>query len=200
MTDTPAYPAPLAPAPDTAQPAPYAPAPYAPAQHPQVVAPPEFPAPRGPGATAPFPAPPTEGRSARVWWGVGAGALAVVLFCGGGTAALIGLATVGAKAVDEQATVVVGGYFDAVRQKRYDDAYGMLCEQAQDDESPGEFSRRIAAEQTIRSYDVGTVSLVTTVPVVPVKVVYDTGDNANLQVSLRQDRNTGEFEVCGVEE
>jgi hypothetical protein len=167
---------------------------------PPVYGPPAVPEPpRGPGVGIPFPVPPTEGRSSRVWVGLGIGALVAVLACGGGIAAIIGLATTGSRALGEQAEVVVGDYFQAVQQKRYDDAYEQLCEKAQDDETADEFNRRLVGEPAIADYDIGDTSVSAIDPVVSVDVVYVDTTADTLRVYLVQDSSTGRFEVCGVE-
>ncbi|MFB9235949.1 hypothetical protein ACFFWC_10390 [Plantactinospora siamensis] len=153
--------------------------------------------PPGQGATPPFAAPPTEGRTTRLWLGLGAGALAAVLCCGGGGAALVGLVVSGTQALNEQARVVVSDYLQAVRDKEFDKAYGLLCEADQQRESPGEFSQRLAMEPDIASYQVGKASNPPQV-VVPVTVTYATGDQRSERVELAQDSDTGRFEVCGI--
>ena len=155
--------------------------------------------PPGPGAVAPFPAPPTEGRSRRLWLGLGVGGLALVLFCGGGTFAVAALISLTKRAVDEQADVVVGQYFDAVRDKRFADAYEQQCESLRNAESRSDFTERVAAQPAITDFDVGNVSLATTEPSVDVSVVYGTGRTGAVRVTLAQDQSTGKFEVCGVE-
>lgn len=155
--------------------------------------------PQGPGVTPPFPVPPTEGRRSRVWLGIGIGALVTVLVCGGGVAAVIGLATTGARALNEQVDVVVGDYFEAVKQKRFDQAYEQLCEDAQDDESPAEFTRRLSAEPAVADYTVGNLAVSAIEPIVPVDVVYVGGARDTVRVSLSQNSSTGRLEVCGVE-
>lgn len=155
--------------------------------------------PQGPGVTPPFATPPTEGRSSRLWFGLGIGALVMVLVCGGGIAAVIGLVTTAGTALNEQVQVVVGGYFEAVRQKRWQDAYTQLCEESQKDETLTAFTSRVSAQEPIRSYKIGSLSIAAIEPVVPVDVVYGSGADGTLQVSLRQDGSTGQFEVCSVE-
>jgi hypothetical protein len=147
----------------------------------------------------PFPAPPTEGRTARLWWGIGVGAAALVLCCSGGVAALVGLGVLGQRAFNEQASTVIGNYLDAVRDEEYDDAYRLLCDETQDSETPAEFADRMAGLEGIRSYDVGDLNVASTELAVPVRVVYDTGRAGTLRVRLAQDTDTGEFEVCGIE-
>jgi hypothetical protein len=155
--------------------------------------------PQGPGVTPPFAVPPTEGRSSRLWVGIGIGALVAVLVCGGGIAAIIGLATTGTRALNEQIEVVVGDYFEAVQQKRYNDAYGQLCEDVQEEESAADFTRRVSAEPVISRYDIGSLSAAAIDLAVPVDVVYADGAADTLRVFLAQDGSTGAFEVCGVE-
>jgi hypothetical protein len=161
---------------------------------------PERDVPPGPGVVPPFPAPPTEGRSARLWLGLGAGALVAVLFCGGGAAAVIGLIVSSTAAFSERVDASVGGYFRAVQDRRYDDAYRLLCEDAQDAETPAEFASRVGAEDPIRTFRIGELPLSANELMVPVDVVYGDGRAASLDVNLSQDQATGDLEVCGIEE
>jgi hypothetical protein len=156
--------------------------------------------PQGPGVMPPFPVPPTEGRSSRLWFGLGIGALVLVLACGGGIAAVIGLGTVTTRALNEQAHVVVGGYFSALRQKHFDQAYAQLCPKAKDDETAAQFAGRLGSGPAVTSYDVGSLAVSSIEPVVPVRVTYDTGDTRQVRVYLSQNRTTGAFEVCDVQE
>ena len=165
-----------------------------PAAHPGPPAPPP-----GPGVQPPFPAPPSEGRTVRLWLGLGAAALAVLLCCGGGSVALVGLFVVGTEAVNEQSRAVVGDYFEAVSRGQYGRAYAMLCDGAKKRESAQAFEGRVAAEPDIDSYEVGDVVLGTTDLVVPVEVSYAAGGGANLRATLVQSQQTGEFQVCRVD-
>ncbi|MFK3983944.1 hypothetical protein ACI2K4_26700 [Micromonospora sp. NPDC050397] len=153
--------------------------------------------PPGPGVTPPFAAPPTEGRTIRMWLGLGAAGLAVLLCCGGGAVAVVGLGVAGGQAINEQARVVAGDYFEAIADKEYGKAYDVLCDAAQRRESPREFEERVAEEPEIDSYRIGEVS--TTVDlVVPVGVTYASGNSDDLRVRLAQDGRTGQLEVCGI--
>ncbi|WP_173084195.1 Rv0361 family membrane protein [Phytohabitans rumicis] len=154
--------------------------------------------PPGPGVTPPFAAPPVEGRTARMWLGLGVAALATVLCCGAGGTALVGLVLTQAESLNEQAQTIVGDYFDALSEEKYDAAYDLLCEDAQEDESPQQFAARVAREPKITSYEVGDVKLTTLT--VPTDVTYASGSRQTLEVSLAQDRGTGRFEVCGIAE
>jgi hypothetical protein len=161
--------------------------------------------PQGPGVYPPFPAPPVEGKGLRLGLGLGIGAAVLVLVCGGGIAALIGLSVVGERAVAEQADIVLGDYFGALEDKRYDDAYDQLCEQEQQKQSEAEFTRE-ATDRQIVSHQIGDVTTGTSLEiVVPVTVTYADGRNGNLRVQLAQgeapeDENTAaRLKVCGVQ-
>ncbi|MGN9910999.1 Rv0361 family membrane protein [Phytohabitans sp. LJ34] len=154
------------------------------------------PPPPGPGVTPPFAAPPTEGRTARMWLSLGVAGLAAVLCCGAGGTALVGLVVTQADALNEQAQTIVGDYFDALSDQNYEDAYKLLCDQRQEDETPAQFTARVSREPRITSYQVGEFKL--TSLTVPADVTYATGGSDRLEITLAQDRGTGEFEVCGV--
>lgn len=171
----------------------------APSTAPGVSAPqPSVPAPPpGPGVAPPFAAPPLEGRTLRVWLGIGVAGLAFLLCCGGGAAALVGLVVAGSQAIDEQSRAVVGDYFGALRDRDYDRAYELLCDPAQGQESPERFRQRVAAEPAISDYRVGKSSTMDEITV-PVEVTYTGGARDTLQVILRQDTRSGALEVCGI--
>lgn len=175
---------------------PAGPTPYGPPAPPAGPTPP----PPGPGVTPPFPAPPTEGRSTRLWLGLGAAGAAVVLCCGGGLAAGIGLVVTGSQAVNERAQAAVGHYLDDVRAQRYDEAYDALCPALRRQETASQFADRVAEEPEISRYDLQDVDLRTGRVILPVDVTYSGGTFATLRFELEQDQNTGEFEVCGVDE
>jgi hypothetical protein len=177
-------------------------APFAPAPPPSAPASPPVvpPPPQGPGVIPPFPAPPTEGRGRRIGLGFGIGGAIVVLVCGGGVAASVGLLTVMSSALNEQAHVVVGNFFDAVKAKRYGEAYNAQCEEVKNRETQAQFTTRITAIDPIASYSVGDVDLTSVNLSVPVQLTYATGGGEQLTVDLGQNRDTGAFEVCGIEE
>jgi hypothetical protein len=156
------------------------------------------PPPRGPGVIPPFPAPPVEGRGRRLGLGLGLGAVVLVLACGGGVAAAAGITRLTTSALNEQADVVVGDYLDALRDREWAQAYDMLCPRAQQEETESEFVSRVSTGERIASWDVGNVDLVQLSA--PVAVTYADGDTADLRATLGQNRQTGGFEVCGLEE
>jgi hypothetical protein len=156
------------------------------------------PPPQGPGVFPPFPAPPVEGRGRRVGLALGLGAGVLVLVCGAGVAAAVGLTRVMSSALNEQADVVVGDYLEALRDREWSQAYDQLCPQAKEQETEAQFTSRVSTEEPITAWDVGNVELVQLSA--PVTVTYSDGDRADLRAYLGQNRQTGGFEVCRVEE
>jgi hypothetical protein len=156
--------------------------------------------PPGPGVYPPFPAPPTEGRGTRLWLGVGLGALVVLLICGAGAAAVIGVGTFTSRAFDEQARVVGGRYLDAVKEHRLAEAYGMLCRHAKQAETQAEYEARVGAGAQLTSYRIGSSHLTTSGLSAPVDLAFADGDHEQARMDFEQNRDTGAFEVCGVEE
>ena len=156
--------------------------------------------PPGPGVFPPFPAPPVEGKGLRIGLGLGIGAAVLLLVCGGGIAAVIGLVSTMSSALDEQAHVVIGDYFEAIEAKKFDEAYGMLCSSEQQRQTQAEFVSSEESAAPIRSHDVGDLDLTAVTLAVPVDVVYTDGQTGTLEVYLEQSPDTGQFQVCGVEE
>jgi hypothetical protein len=154
------------------------------------------PPPPGPGVTPPFAAPPTEGRNARMWLSLGVAGLAAVLCCGAGGTALVGLIITQTASLNEQAQTIVGGYFDALSDGEYEDAYKLLCDEAQEDETQAQFTARASSEPRITSYRVGDVAIPALT--VPADVTYASGGQDRLEITLAQDSGTGQFEVCGI--
>jgi hypothetical protein len=154
--------------------------------------------PQGPGVYAPFPAPPTEGRRLRIGLGLGIGGGVLVLACGGGVAALIGLGTLMTNAFNEQADVVVGAYLEDLEAKRYGEAYDSLCADERAALTEAEFTSRVQTQEPITDWNVGDVDLTTLGA--PVDVTYADGRTAQLRARLGQNPETGGFELCSLAE
>ncbi|MFI5895468.1 hypothetical protein ACIA5D_35775 [Actinoplanes sp. NPDC051513] len=154
--------------------------------------------PQGPGVYPPFPAPPVEGKGKRIGWSIGISVGVVLLVCGLGTAALIGVGVASQKSNQEKANVAISSYLNAVRVGKYDQAYNLLCDDAQENESPAAFRARVAAEPVIESYTIGDLDPFS--GAVPVDATYDDGSNAQLEAYLGIDSKTGTFEVCEIGE
>jgi hypothetical protein len=146
----------------------------------------------------PFPAPPVEGKGKRIGLALGITAGVLVLICGGGITAVIGLGTSANKALNERAHKAVSGYLDALVARNYDQAYKLLCRDARDDESAAQYRRRAAGMEPISTYSMGDLDLSTVT--VPVDATYDNGDTARLEAHLGQDQATGAFQVCDLGE
>ena len=152
--------------------------------------------PQGPGVQPPFPAPPVEGRGKRVGLSIGVALGVVVLVCGGGLAAFIGILASSQSSAQEHANAAVSGYLNALRDGKYDKAYDLLCDEARQNESQAEFRERVSGEPVVRTYTMGKFDVLTFS--MPVDATYDNGDNAQLEAYLGSDRTTGAFEVCEI--
>lgn len=157
------------------------------------------PPPAGPGVQPPFAAPPVDGDQTRRWVGLGVGAAALVLCCIGAVAGLGGLIFAGVQAVNEQARVTVEKYLGALSQRKYADAYGLLCDDLQARESADAFARRLGRGPQVAGYTVGEPNIERTPITVPAEVRYDSGQARTLRFTLEQDRDNGQLEICGVD-
>lgn len=161
-------------------------------------APAPSPVPPGPGAAPPFPAAPSEGGGTRLGWALGIAGLIAVLCCGGGLVAGVGLAVTGVEAVNERARVAVGSYLDALREKKYDEAYELLCDAEQKRLDLARFtSREQARPERLESYELGEVDLNAADISLPVQEHYADGATERVVYRLVQDPKTTDLEVCG---
>jgi len=151
--------------------------------------------PAGPGARPPFVAAPTEGSTVRLWWGLGTGAAALLLFCGGGLALLIGLAITGVRAVEDQAQQTVTRYLDALERGKSSDAYDLVCEEMRKRYDLDEFEALEHDAITSTGYTLGDVDLNTLQ--LPVQLKYASGSDRSVTYQLTQNSSTGHIEVCG---
>jgi hypothetical protein len=151
--------------------------------------------PAGPGVQPPFAAPPSEGRTARVWLGLGVGALAVVLCCGGGLAAGTGLLVTGSAAINEQAHAAVEDYLQAVGAGRYGEAYRQLCAELRERQSLREFTVRVSEQPKVTDYELFQTRVRGEDIVVPANVTYTNGDRAEVDYRVAQEANGLRF--CG---
>ena len=155
------------------------------------------PPPPGPGVKPPFPAPPVEGRSARLWLRIGIASLALVLCCGGVGGATVGVLLLGTRAINEQAKVAVTGYLENLRTGRYADAYAQQCERMRREETAAQFANRVGDDPKIDKYAVGNVDLKGGI-IMPVDLTYRGGRQDRVRFILAQNQSTGALQVCGV--
>ncbi|GHJ45359.1 hypothetical protein Cs7R123_27010 [Catellatospora sp. TT07R-123] len=154
--------------------------------------------PPGPGARPPFPAAPTEGGGTRLGWGLGIAGLLLVLCCGGGLVTGVGVLATQVQALNEQARAQVGRYLDALRDRDYDKAYGLLCDAEQKQLDLDRFTRREQSRpEKVRSYELGKIDVNGSDLELPVDETYADGTSGKVVYYLAQDRKTGQFEVCG---
>jgi len=151
--------------------------------------------PRGPGARPPFVAAPAEGSNARLWWGIGTGALALLLCGGGGLAVFIGMIVTGVRAAQDQTDVTMTRYIEALERGKFNDAYELVCDDLRGRYSLDEFQDLERETITSTGFSVGDLDAVTLT--VPVRLDYADGDSRDVVYQLDQDATTGHFEVCG---
>jgi hypothetical protein len=155
------------------------------------------PIPQGPGAAAPFPAPPSEGGGARLGWGLGIAGAVLVLCCGGGLTAFIGLVVTQVAATNEQSRAVVTRYLDALRDGDYDQAYQLLCDEEQEALTQDRFETRERARKKISSYQIGEFDVYN--DSVPVHEAYSDGTTDEVKYFLKPDSGDAKLEICGRE-
>jgi hypothetical protein len=164
---------------------------------PPVAEPPAPPA--GPGVQPPFAAPPSEGRTARVWLGLGVAAAAVVLCCGGGLAAGVGLFVTGNAAVNERAHAAVVDYLQAVGAGRYGEAYRLLCTDLRAQVSQREFTAQVSEQPRVREYELEQTKVRSSSEyLVPANVTYT--NNVRRFVVYRVVAENSDVRFCGVSE
>jgi hypothetical protein len=153
--------------------------------------------PAGPGAQPPFTVAPSEGRGTRLWWGLGAGALALIICVGGGGAAIVGIILTYPQMVKEQAQAAVRGYLDALEKKDYPAAYHQLCEQRQKQDSLGDFEATQVTKPVPSKYTLSGPEDLNLPLLVTADITYTNGDHDEVTYEVEQDSGTGALEVCG---
>lgn len=133
-----------------------------------------------------------------MWVGLGLGAAALVLCCGGGIAGFGGLVLTGQRALNEQAHVAARGFLDALVSQDYGKAYHLQCEELQRQQSEAEFQQTFGSDQRVTHYTLHDVDLKQNV-VVPTDVDLANGSEVTWRIIMKQDTRAGGFEVCGLE-
>jgi hypothetical protein len=140
---------------------------------------------------------PVEGRTKRLWLGLGAAGGLVAICCGLGIAAMVGLGFTLLPAFNEQTHRAVDDYLSARADGEWTAAYEQRCEADQRAESLAAYTRRVSDQPRIESYELGETDLV--MLEVPVVVEYVDGTSDRWRVPLSQNPQTGEFMVCGLD-
>lgn len=125
--------------------------------------------PSGPGVIPPFVAPPTDRDNRRLWIGIGAGILAVIVCC---VATVVGFGVVvagGAERVKRESQRTVTAYLGDVKAGKYDAAYRLLCEDLRKTETLAAFARR---EDGLEDFKVGKATVAQSDVSVPAQVRY----------------------------
>jgi hypothetical protein len=153
--------------------------------------------PAGPGVQPPFAAPPQEGRTTRVWLGLGAAGLAVLLCCGGGLAAIVGLGLTAVDSLNERAHATVGKYLQDLGADRYPDAYKLLCGDIRSQESLSDFTARMSQRPKVTDYVLHRAKILNSEVDVPADLTYTDNTQAQVTYRLVTDQSTGDVQVCG---
>jgi hypothetical protein len=125
---------------------------------PPPMVPTSLPVPPGPGAQAPFAAPPTDGNRRRLGIGLAIGGVVLVLCCAGSVFGIRTLVTTSVQAAKNQAVKTVTAYLGHWEHREYDKAYDLLCDARQQDESLADFTARLAADP-LDGYTVGLAEI-----------------------------------------
>ena len=149
--------------------------------------------PPGPGVVPPFAAPPRDQDRRRLWWGLGIGAVVLVLVCGGGVVGL-GLFAAGSEdLVRSQAMSTVRSYLDDVRAADYSDAYDLLCDDVTAGLSESGFASRMRDDR-LTGYTVLSASVAPQITV-STTLRFASGTSHNQTYPLVQSSNG--LKVCG---
>ena len=155
--------------------------------------------PPGPGVRPPFAAAPVEGRTARLWLGLGLAGAVLALCCGAGVVALGGLIFTGVEAVNEQARAATADYLDAEIAGDWQEAYEQRCARDRRAESLPAFTDRVSSLPRIESYRLDDAAITPEGMIrMPATVRYADGSSERLSVPLVQNSETGRLEVCGL--
>jgi hypothetical protein len=151
--------------------------------------------PQGPGVVPPFAAPPTDGIRRRMWLGLTAGAIALVVVCVGGLGGCIALGLTAEKARTNAATNVVNQFLTAWEKDDYAGAYQLTCDDLKKQVNLADFTGELSARQ-LSSFTVGKPDLTTSAAIVPARLEFVEGgfDNERYQVVVN---NMGKSVVCG---
>jgi len=156
------------------------------------------PPPPGPGVRPPFVAPPTDGARQRRWLAIGLASAAALVCCVGSLFGLGGLVVLGNQMIENQARGVVTDYLSAIRDEEYGEAYALLCESEQAHASLSEFSRSLANEPALASFQVREPHSADRLTV-DATLRYESGGSDDVRFVIEQERSTGELRVCGQE-
>jgi hypothetical protein len=154
------------------------------------------PPPPGPGVQPPFVAPPTDGARRRrltaVWLSIGAVVVLIVAGAVGG----VGFVVLASRAISDQAEAAVTEYLGALRDEKFDKAYGLLCEPARAAISGDDFAAAQLRASRVTGFQVGRTVLGSDI-IVPATVQRANGSVRSVDFAMRQDTRTGRLEVCG---
>jgi hypothetical protein len=151
--------------------------------------------PRGPGVVPPFAAPPTDGIRKRMWLGLTAGAIALIVLCVGGLGGCIALGVTAVQARSNAATKVVTDFLTAWEHNDFAAAYQLTCDDVRKQESLADFTGELSARQ-LSDFTVGDPDLSTSVALVPVRLEFAEGGFDTERYRVVVDKSN-KSQVCG---
>jgi hypothetical protein len=151
--------------------------------------------PPGPGVRAPFAAPPSERDRKRMWIGLTLGAVLLVVCCGGGIVAFIGLVVAQNRAIPAEASAVVDRYLTALRDEHYQDAYDLLCGDARNTYHYDFYVQRVRSQPPVRDWTIERVL----VAGAEVRVDVELDPSGAWSYTLVEDQQAGGLRICAGE-
>jgi len=149
--------------------------------------------PPGPGVAPPFAAPPRDQDRRRLWWGLGIGAVVLVLACVGGVVGFGLLASGSEDLVRSQAMSTVRSYLGDVRAADYSSAYDLLCGDITSGLSESGFASRMGDDRLV-NYTVNSASIDTRISVDT--TLHFAGGSSRDQVYPLAQSSSG-LKICG---
>jgi hypothetical protein len=132
-----------------------------------------------------------------MWVGLGIGA-AVAVICGvGGVVGLGALVVTANDAAKNEARSTATQFMTAWQKQDYKAAYKLTCPDLQNDVGYAQFADRLS-QQSVNTYQIGTVELTDTNLTVPVDVTFDPSGPDHLLLDMEVDQSAANrISVCG---
>jgi hypothetical protein len=128
-----------------------------------------------------------------MWWGLGIGAVVVVLACAGGVVGFGLLAAGSEDLVRSQAISTVRSYLTAVRSEDYSGAYDLLCDNVTSGLSESGFASRMRDDR-LSNYKVNSASVTPGISV-DTTLLFASGTTRDQVYPLVQSSNV--LKICG---
>jgi hypothetical protein len=153
--------------------------------------------PAGPGVRPPFVAPPTDGNRKRLWTGLVAAGVIVVVLCGGGVAGFAALVTSTVDTRRTAATKAVTEFLTDLQHDNYAGAYEAQCDELKQRLTFRAFINTFSGSQII-SFRLEEPEIDTDSTVVPAQLTFTDGTQNLERFVVVQDSDAA-YRVCGDE-